>query len=213
MAKNKKAPSGPAATNLGDHAGPDVDQENLERLARSSQAAAGAAVETNGGEPPDEVVERNFRAIEVALAEIDAAGRIMQKARAELSAVEKTAKTDLGSKGWVMSIKEAVKLKRQADKGGTGELVTEHRQIGRALRLLGVPLGTQFHLFAEPPEEVRAEVTVKDQELAGYHAFRNKEPRDNNEWQPGTANHVSWDTGWLKGEKDAIEEIGRGPTH
>lgn len=208
--KNRPAPSGPGASNLADHAGPDIDQENLEKLARSAQQAAGATVASNGGEPPDEVIRRNFLAIEVCLAEIDSAARIMQKARADLSAAEKTAKTDLGSKGWVQSLKTAVQKKRQADKGGTGEMVTEHRQIGRALRVMEVPLAVQYNLFPEPATlEAVAQQVVTDQELAGYQAARNSEPAENNPWQPGTEHFVNWATGHGKAQHDMTEELSR----
>ena len=139
MAKRKNR----RAENLGDFAGPDHDKEQIDKLAKSA-AAENAKIGHNGSEPPDEVVMRNAAAIEVAISEIDAALRIVQKARADFAVARKTAKTDLGSKAWVDSVVAAVKLKRSAEKGGMGEIVTEHRQMGRILRLMNCPLGTQF---------------------------------------------------------------------
>lgn len=210
MAKKPRKPR--TAPNLGQFAGPNADQETIERLSAAAAAANGKAGH-NSGEPPDEVVNRNFDAIEVALAEIDAAGRIMQKARAELKAARTTAKTDCGSKAWVESIVAAVKLKRQAEKGGTGELVTEHRQIGRILRLKGVPLGTQFNLFAVGAEEIPAALGGKDgmdAELQGQHSYSNGEPLTNNPFQPGTQHHVDWTHGWTQAQTAKVREMGPG---
>lgn len=184
-------------------AGGDADKENLDKLAAAAaEDAARHKSGANGGEPPDEVVSRNADAIEVALIEIENVGRLMQKARSDLSAAEKTAKVDLGSKGWVTSIKEAIKLKRQAAKGGAGEMVTEHRQIGRVLRLLDVPIGTQLYLL--PPEEDPAQ--PKDEKaieaeatLAGEHAGLNGEPKENCPHQPGSPEAFGWRNGWQIG--------------
>lgn len=195
MAKPRKSRRAP---NLGDHAGPDHDQEQIEKLSKAAKKANGNAGH-NSGEPPDEVVQRNAAAIEVALSEVDAALRIVQTARANLGVARKTAKTDLGSKAWVDSVVAAVKLKRQAEKGGTGEIVTEHRQMGRVLRLLNVPLFTQFNLFSGAETEIPAELGGKngmDAELQGQHAWRNSEPESNNPFPAGTENHVMWQQGF-----------------
>lgn len=196
MAKRKNR----AAENLGDFAGPNADAENLEKLAKAAQER-NKKIGHNSGEPSDEVIARNFDAIEVALNEIDAAGRIMQKARADLAAVRKTAKTDFGgNKTWVDSVEAAVKLKRQGDKGGAGSIVTEHRQIGRALRIKCVPLGTQFNLFAVPADEENSNTAAPskamDAELQGQHAWSNSEPISNNPFTPGTEDFVAWETGF-----------------
>lgn len=203
MAKRKNRPQ---AENLKDFAGPDHDKETIEKLAEAARKAN--AKGGDNSEPKDEVVARNFDAIELALVEIDSAARIMQKARADLKAARTTAKADLGSKAWVESVVAAVKLKRQADKGGTGELVTEHRQIGRILRLKGVPLGTQFKLFAfdDAPAD-GAPVAAMDAELQGQHAYSNNEPRENNPFQPGTQEHVDWGLGWNNAQTATAREM------
>lgn len=196
MARGKgRGRKGLQAANLGDFAGGDADKETIEKLAEAAKKA-----NEKGGhnsEPPDEVINRNFDSIELSLIEIDNASRIMQKARAGLKAALDTAKTDCGSKAWALSIQASVKLKRQGEKGGNGELVTEHRQIGRILRLKGVPLGVQFKLFAfegEPADG--APVAAFDPELQGQAAWRNSEPRTNNPFQQGTQEFVDWDTGF-----------------
>jgi len=194
MARRK---SNRRAENLGDFAGPDADRENIEKLAAAAEAA-NAKAGHNSGEPPDEVIKRNADAIEVALVELDAALRIVQGARAGLGVARKTAKTDLGSKAWVDSIVAAVKLKREADKGGTGDIVAEHRQMGRVLRLLDTPLGVQFGLYGMLVEADKANgvaSTAMDAELQGQAAWRNNEPSSNNPFTPGTEDFVAWDTG------------------
>lgn len=196
MAKRK---SNRRAESLSDFAGPDHDKEQIEKLAKAAADANGKAGH-NSGEPPDEVVQRNAVAIEVALSEVDAALRIVQAARANLGVARKTAKTDLGSKAWVDSVVAAVKLKRQSEKGGTGEIVTEHRQMGRVLRLMNCPLGTQFNLFGvaaetEIPESLGGKNGM-DAELQGQHAWRNSEPESNNPFQAGSENHVMWQQGF-----------------
>lgn len=190
-AKNK------LAENIGDFAGPDADRENIEKLAKAAEEA-NKKIGHNSGEPTDDVIERNFDAIEVALNEIDAAGRIMQKARQAYGAVLKTAKTDFGSKTWAESVDAAVKLKRQTDKSGAGGLVTEHRQIGRILRVKNVPIGTQFNLFTVADEATEGKPSAPvgmDAELQGQHAWSNNEPISNNPFTPGTDDFVAWEAG------------------
>jgi hypothetical protein len=184
------------AENIGDFAGPDADRENIEKLAKAA-ADNNAKIGHNGGDPPDEVIKRNADAIEVALVEIDAALRIVQTARAGLAVARKNAKTDFGSKSWVDSVEAAVKLKRAAEKGGSGEIVTEHRQMGRILRLLDTPLGHQFGLFdvgADKDDPVVAKPAM-DAELQGQHAWANNEPISNNPFTPGSEEFVAWETG------------------
>lgn len=185
--------------NMADFAGGDADKETIERLAEAAKKNNEKA--GHNSEPPDEVVSRNFDAIELALIEIDNAARIMQKARAGFKAARDTAKTDCGSKAWAESIVASVKLKRQGEKGGNGELVTEHRQIGRILRLKGVPLGTQFRLFHfdDAPAD-GAPVAAMDAELQGQHAGRNGEPAENNPFTPGSEEFAGWAQGWVNGQ-------------
>lgn len=211
---------GPRTNRTADHAdfsGPDADKANIERLAAAAKEA-NAKTGHNGGEPLDEVIKRNADAIEVALIEIDTAMRTVQAARAGLAAAQKTAKTDLGSKEWVESVKAAVKLKRAAAKGGLGSIVSEHRKMGRVLRLLDTPLGVQYNLFAVPAD-VDAEpgkTSAMDAELQGDAAWRNNEPESNNPFQAGTENHVLWQQGFRTAMAVAANKMGPGngePTH
>lgn len=195
-----------------DFAGPDADKANIERLAAAAQEA-NAKTGHNGGEPLDEVIKRNADAIEVALIEIDTAMRTVQTARAGLAAAQKTAKTDLGSKEWVDSVVAAVKLKRQAAKGGASSIVSEHRQMGRVLRLLDTPLGSQYNLFAMPDaEEIKADPVKSEAEAttAGEAAGRAGAPIDHCPHTPGTALAFGWRNGWQVGVDAATEALARG---
>lgn len=215
-----RKPRNRRAENLGDFAGPDADRENIEKLAKAAEDANNK-IGHNSGDPADEVIKRNADAIEVALVEIDAALRIVQTARAGLSVARKNAKTDFGSKGWVDSVEAAVKLKRAAEKGGSGEIVTEHRQMGRILRLLDTPLGHQYGLFASIEDGDKtatngSATSAMDAELQGQAAWRNKEPAENNPFTPGTENFVQWAQGFANAEAAALQQLGRGngePAH
>lgn len=170
-----------------------AEQEQIEQLA-NARAKAGH----NSKEPPDETIQTCASHIEAALIEIDEAAKVMASARGKLSAARKLTKKDCGSKAWADSIEAAIKLKRTASRGGTGEIITEHRQIGRALRLLDCPLGTQFNLFAVAEEKEQAGEGARpgmDAELQGQHAWANNEPISNNPFQPGTEDFVAWETG------------------
>lgn len=196
----------------GDFAGPDADMANIEKLAAAA-AEANAKAGHNSGEPPDEVIKRNADAIEVALIEIDTAMRVVQKARADLGAVLKTAKTDMGSKEWATEVMESVKLKRAAAKGGAGSIVSSHRMKGRILRLLDTPLGVQFNLFAMPTvDEIKADPAKAEAEatLAGEKAGRSGEPMDNCPHTPGTPEAFGWRNGWQRGFDAAAEALARG---
>lgn len=203
------------AENIGDFAGPDADRENIEKLAKAAEEA-NAKAGHNSGEPSDEVIDRNFDSIEVAWVEIDAAGRVMQQARAALKAARTTAKTDMGSKAWVDSVEAAVKLKRQTDKGGSSELVAEHRQIGRILRIKNVAIGTQFGLYAFP--EVESEAPKDDKTLAneaflaGEHAGLNAEPIDNCPHPAGSPQAFGWRNGHQIGADKLSENLRTGHT-
>ena len=192
--------------------GPNADLENLEKLTAAA-AEANAKAGHNSGEPLDDVIQRNAYAIEVALIDIDAAMRTVQKARADLGAARKTAKTDMGSKEWVDSVVAAVKLKRQAAKGGMGAIVSEHRQMGRILRLLDCPLGTQFGLFDVPAETVtgadgKPEATENEAELRGERDYKSGLKITDNNYMPGSAQFAAWAAGWVRAQKANVAGIG-----
>lgn len=210
MAKGKgRGRKGLLPENLADHAEGDFNEETIEKLS-AARAKENAKIGDNS-EPKDEVIDRNFDAIELALIEIDNAARIMQKARAGLKAARDTAKTDCGSKAWVDSIVASVKLKRQGEKGGNGELVTEHRQIGRILRLKGVPLGVQFKLFAFAEEPADGTpVAAMDAELQGQHAYAEGAKLTDNPFHHAddAERYNDWHHGWTQAQNAKAREMG-----
>lgn len=205
-----------AAGNLADYVEGDANEEQLARLSAAREAELKKeGPGHNSGEPAPEVLKRNADAIEIGFLNLNAAQRGVQVARAELKAIRDTAKTDFGgSKGWVESTVKAVKLKLQSAKGGTGEIVTEHRQIGTVLRLLDdCPLGTQYGLFAEPTPAVQQSPEQQESEaaLAGAHAYANNEKLDTNPHKPGTPKYVGWAKGWLEAQGATARSMG--PSH
>jgi hypothetical protein len=198
MARSKKAQL--RAEDHGDFAGDNKDKEKLDQLARDA-AKANATIGHNS-EPNDEIKQRNLNAIMVTLAEIDAAGRIMQKARAAFGAAKKTAKTDMGSQAWADSCVKAAQAIRAADKGGMGGMSSEHRQIGAFLKVAQHPLYHQFGLWdvrveEEQPAETKP-VSEADAYAMGEAAYKNGEPKDNADTvgQPGSLQRVQFERGW-----------------
>jgi hypothetical protein len=210
-----RKPRGKLAENLADHAGPDHDKETIEKLAEAAKAA-NAKAGHNSGNPPPEVLKRNSDAIELGLREIHAAQKLVQAARANFATTRSTAETDTGSKGCVNSIVKAVKMDLEAEKGGAGEQVTEHRQIGAVLRARNSPLGTQWNLFAMPDEEAteggNGKVAAMDAELQGQHAYSNSEPLTNNPFDPVTQAELynDWRHGWVQAQNAKARSMGMG---
>lgn len=87
----------------------------------------------------------------------------------------------------VAAVADAFSLKKQE----AGEVVAHYRHVGRVLKMLKAPLGTQWGLF----EDVET-VDVMDADAAGYHAGKNGEPGSNNPHQAGTEEHARWVNGW-----------------
>lgn len=200
-----------AAGNLAEFVEEDADQAQLARLSAAREAEV-AKEGHNSGDPPAEVLKRNADAIELGLLEINRAQKLVQTARAEFKAIRDTAKTDFGgSRSWVESTVKAVKLKLQAAKGGTGEIVTEHRQIGAVLRLVDdCPLGHQYGLFAEPipAVDLSPEQQESEAELAGAHAWSNNEPVGNNPHADHTSpKHVGWARGWHRAQVAGVRSM------
>ena len=210
-----KKPTAQRAQTQSDFANHNAEMENIERISAARAAENKSAGIGHNSNPAPESVERSYNAIMAATLEIEAAGRIMQKARSELSAAEKTAKKDLGSKSWVDSVKKAVAKVREADKGGAGPQVTEHRQIGFVLKTMNVPLYTQFKLFDLPEETESAGDGIKvttpaTAYLQGEQAYRDEAPADSNPFTPGSEQFVSWADGYADRRQAALEGVGLG---
>lgn len=200
-----------AAGNLADYVEGDANEEQLARLS-AARAADVAKEGHNSGQPPDEVLTRNTDAIELGLRNILLAQKGVQQARAEFKAIRDTAKTDCGSKGWVDSMVKKTKLKLESAKGGTHEIVTEHRQIGILLKLdPDCPLGHQYGLFAEPAPTAPDEQQQSEAQLAGAHAYGQGGKLDENPHLQGTPKYVGWSKGWLQAQSATARSMG--PSH
>ena len=210
-----KKPNAQRAQTQSDFANHDADKENIERIAAARAAENKAAGIGHNSEPSKEAMERSYNAIMAATLEIEAAGRIMQKARQELSAAEKTAKKDLGSKSWVDSVKKTIAKVRAAEKGGAGPQVTEHRQIGYVMKIMNVPLYHQFSMFALPDEPAPDESGVKVVSTAGAYlqgeaAYKNDEKPENNPFPANSDQYHSWMDGYTDRRQAALDGLGLG---
>jgi len=189
------------AENAADFAGPDANREAIETLAKA--AAAENAKKKNSGEVTDETVGMHVNLIKAA----EANWREARDRAAELQGVlrnrYKVAKNDGVD---VDALKLAFKIAERS----SGEVVSEQRNVGRYLRIMGAPLGTQWNLF--PAEGESANGTGMDPELQGQHAYGNNEPEDNNPFDPGTEQHVDWQRGWRNAEAATARNMGPAAT-
>lgn len=186
MARKK---SNRRAENHSDFAGPDAEKEAIERLAKSATAANTKAGH-NSGEVPDETIARHVDLIKAS--EIE--WREARDKAAELQGVLRNRyKVAKGDGVDIDSLKLAFRIAERA----SGEVVSEQRNVGRYLRIMGSPLGTQWSLFEDPdqPESGKVPAAGMDAELQGQHAWRNNEPISNNPFTPGTENFVAWEQG------------------
>lgn len=195
--------AGRRATQHADFAGPDAAKEAIEKLAKSA-AEANAKAGHNSGEVPDETIARHVDLIKAA--EIE--WREARDKAAELQGVLRNRyKVAKGDGVDIDSLKLAFRIAERA----SGEVVSEQRNVGRYLRIMGSPLGTQWSLFdGDAGGEGKAAVGALDAELQGQAAWRNKEPPENNPFTPGTENFVQWATGYGNAEAAALQQIGRG---
>lgn len=92
---------------------------------------------------------------------------------------------------------DAVMMALRLKKREAGEVVTEFRNVGKVLKILEAPLGTQWGLFTDV--EV---VDVMDADAAGFHAGKNNEFSDNNPHAAGTEEHQKWHGGWLRAQAE-----------
>lgn len=149
----------------------------------------------NSGEIPTEVYERHLAAIQTKRTAMDKAHEAYKQARGEFRSAFKTAKADGCN---IDAMKEAHRLSKLDQL----EVVQDFRDLGRILRIMEAPIGTQFGLFPEVelPKPVNAV-------LAGQHAGKNGEPRVNNPHPPGTPEYEQWDGGWLEKQAAIAEEM------
>ena len=191
------------AEDVADFADQNADKEAIEKLAESARTA-NAKIGHNS-QVSDEDLLHHSNLIEAAQLEIDKMAIEMAKKRGVLGSRKKAAKK---ANVDVDSIMLAIQLKKRANVGGMGAIVTEHRTVGRLFRLWDHPLGTQFNLFPgeEPSDSAAAEpqseeAIIAEATLAGEQAGLNGEPKENNPHrnEPGTPKWFGWNNGWQIG--------------
>lgn len=188
MAGKGRGRKGLRAENQGDFAGPDAEKEAIEMLAN---AAKKANAKTNTGEVADETVGMHINLIKAAEVEWRDLRDKASTAQGVLRNRYKVAKQDGVD---VDSLKLAFRIAERA----SGEVISEQRNVGRYLKIMGSPLGTQWSLFEEEGENGKPKV---DANLQGQHAGRNGEPAENNPFTPGTEEFTTWAEGWVNGQQ------------
>lgn len=193
--------------NLNDFAGPNADQEAIETLANAAAAANKKAKGKNVGEASDETVGMHVNLIKAAEIEWR---ELRDKAAQAQGVLRNRYKVAKGDGVDVDSLKLAFRIAERS----SGEVVSEQRNIGRYLRIMGSPLGTQWSLFDDEGEsDADGKPSTKpgfDAELQGQHAWANNEPISNNPFTPGTDDFVAWETGHNNAMAAAVRKMGPG---
>lgn len=196
-----RQPRAPRAEHLADFAGPDANQEAIETLAA---AAVKENAKKNPGPVSDETVLMHANLIRAAKAEWQEARDEATKRQGVLRNRWKVAKNDGVDTD---SLKDALTFMEQS----TSEVVSGQRNVGRYLRIMGSPLGTQWSLFEDSvTEDGRPKV---DSNLQGQHAGRNGEPAENNPFTPGSDDFQAWADGWVVGQNMLAKGIGGTTSH
>lgn len=193
--------------NLEDFAGPNAEQEAIETLSNAAAAANKKAKGKNVGEASDETVGMHVNLIKAAEIEWRMLRDQASQAQGVLRNRYKVAKGDGVD---VDSLKLAFRIAERS----TGEVVSEQRNVGRYLRVMGSPLGTQWSLFDDADEAGAdgkpAATAGFDAELQGQHAWANNEPISNNPFTPGTDDFVAWEAGHNNAMAAAARKMGGG---
>lgn len=171
--------------NLSDFAGPNADQEAIETLANAAAAANKKAKGKNVGEASDETVGMHVNLIKAAEIEWR---ELRDKASQAQGVLRNRYKTAKGDGVDVDSLKLALRIAERA----SGEVISEQRNVGRYLRIMGSPIGTQFSLGFD---EIDAPVQELDASAAGEQAGLNGEPAGNCPYQAGTEQAFAWRNG------------------
>lgn len=197
-----RRPRAPRAEHLADFAGPDANQEAIETLAA---AAAKENAKKNPGPVSDETVGMHVNLIKAAETNWQEARDRAAELQGVLRNRYKVAKNDGVD---IDALKLAFKIAQRT----SGEVVSEQRNVGRYLRIMGAPLGTQWTLFPEDEPANGAGPTV-DANLQGQHAGRNGEPGENNPFTPGSDDFQAWAEGWVVGQNMLAKGIGGTASH
>ena len=183
---------------VSDFAGPDADQEAIERLTASAKKE-NAKKGKNIGEASDETVGMHVNLIKAAEIEWR---ELRDKASQAQGVLRNRYKVAKGDGVDVDSLKLAFRIAERA----TGEVIAEQRNLGRYLKIMGSPLGHQWSLFEEPD----ADGASLDAAAQGEQAGREGADRSANPYQPGTPNWFSWNNSWQVGQDVIADTLGRG---
>ncbi len=189
---------GRRAQHQSDFAGPDANKEAIEKLAAS--AAAKNKAGKNSGEVADETVGMHINLIKAAELEWRELRDKASAAQGVLRNRYKVAKQDGVD---VDSLKLAFRINERS----SGEVISEQRNVGRYLKIMGSPLGTQWNLFEDTQDEG---VQKLDAKAAGEQGGREGVDRDSNPYQPGTELWFEWNNGWQVGQDAIASTLGRG---
>lgn len=196
-----KRPRGRRAANHADFAGPNASEEAIETLSKAA-AKANAKAGHNSGDVPEETVANHITLIKAAEVEWR---ELRDKASAAQGVLRNRYKVAKGDGVDVDSLKLAFRIAERS----SGEVVSEQRNVGRYLRIMGSPLGTQWNLFAEEEgEDGKPANAALDAELQGQHAYSNNEKLFNNPFQPGTEEHQQWSVGWTNAQNANARSMG-----
>ena len=183
--------------NLDDFAGPDAEKDAIDRLAKSA-AEANKKAGKNVGEAADETVGMHVNLIKAAKVEWR---ELRDKASQAQGVLRNRYKVAKGDGVDVDSLKLAFRISERA----SGEVVAEQRNVGRYLRIMGSPLGTQWSLF----DSEEAAETI-DPAAQGEQAGLNAEPKENNPHTPGTTPWFTWNNGHQVGAEKLAENLRTG---
>lgn len=187
---------------VADFAGPDANKEAIEKLANAA-AAENKKRGTKGknvGEASDETVGMHVNLIKAAEIEWR---ELRDKASQAQGVLRNRYKVAKGDGVDVDSLKLAFRIAERS----SGEVISEQRNVGRYLRIMGAPVGTQWNLFEDTQDEG---VQKLDATAAGEQAGREGADRDSNPHTPGSELWFQWNNGWNTGQDSIAQTLGRG---
>ena len=184
MAERARAPKNGDATN-----------EEIEKAARGKAAKAKPGPGHNG-EVPDEVIERHLEEVNTKRLAMDKAKLEHDQKKGEFRAALKLAKED------GVNV-DALRWAHDLSKQDSAEVLRRVHDTGRMLKLMKVPLGTQFSLFSD----VEAPKLVNPV-LAGQAAGKSGAPRTENPHPPGSNEFQLWDDAWLAEQTKIAQRMG-----
>lgn len=198
MAKAKKR-GNRRAENLAAYAGRKANKSALGKRATKA-AAANAKAGHNSGEVPDEVIQRHWASIDTAEATWRRDRDRATSSAGVLRNRYKVAKSD------GVDI-DAMKKAREISERSVAEAASEHRNVGRYLRLRGAPIADrQLRLFSFLDDGV---APALEPMLAGEQAGREGASADGNPHKPGSEAFDLYHRGWLAGQATLGDEFQR----